>query len=100
MIRGKKIKRAVAVEYGDNPVPVLTAKGEEEMAYTIIEEARKRGVHVAEDPQLVAVLSQLRLDEEIPEELYATVAVVLSWVYWLRGMVPGDKRPGDSTNSS
>ena len=91
MSKSKKIKKAVAIEYGNNPVPVLTAKGEDEMAYTIIEEARKRGVHVAEDPQLVAVLSQLRLDEEIPEELYATVAVVLSWVYWLRGMVPGDE---------
>lgn len=91
MSKSKEIKKAVAIEYGNNPVPVLTAKGEDEMAYTIIEEARKRGVHVAEDPQLVAVLSQLRLDEEIPEELYATVAVVLSWVYWLRGMVPGDE---------
>ena len=62
------------------------------MAYAIIEEARKNGVHVAEDPQLVAVLSQLKLDDEIPEQLYATVAVVLSWVYWLKGMVPGDEK--------
>ena len=97
---GRKIKKAVAVEYGDNPVPILTAKGEEEIAYAIIDEARKRGIHVAEDPQLVAVLSKLRLDEEIPEELYATVAVVLSWVYWLRGMVPGDKRSDNSADSS
>ena len=100
MTRREKIKKAVAVEYGDNPVPVLTAKGEEEMAYAIIEEARKRGVHVAEDPQLVAVLSKLKLDEEIPEELYSTVAVVLSWVYWLKGMVPGDERADSSDNSS
>ena len=91
-----KIKKAVAIEYGANPVPVLTAKGEEEMAYTIIEEARKRGIYVAEDPQLVAVLSQLKLDEEIPEQLYATVAVVLSWVYWLRGMVPGEEKQDKS----
>ena len=100
MSKSKKIKKAVAIEYGNNPVPVLTAKGEDEMAYTIIEEARKRGVHVAEDPQLVAVLSQLRLDEEIPEELYATVAVVLSWVYWLRGMVPGDETADYFDNNS
>ena len=100
MSKSKKIKKAVAIEYGNNPVPVLTAKGEDEMAYTIIEEARKRGVHVAEDPQLVAVLSQLRLDEEIPEELYATVAVVLSWVYWLRGMVPGDETADHFDNNS
>ena len=93
MSKSKKIKKAVAIEYGNNPVPVLTAKGEDEMAYTIIEEARKRGVHVAEDPQLVAVLSQLRLDEEIPEELYATVAVVLSWVVPLWRRIHGDDCP-------
>ena len=92
MIKESKIKKAVALEYGSNPVPMLTAKGEEELAHAIIEEARKQGVHVAQDPQLVAVLSQLKIDEEIPEELYATVAVVLSWVYWLRGMVPGDEK--------
>ena len=92
MKQREKIKKAVAIEYSSNPVPIVTAKGEEEMAFAIIEEARKRGVHVAEDPQLVAVLSQLKLDEEIPEQLYATIAVVLSWVYWLRGMVPGDEK--------
>ncbi len=92
MKQEEKIKKAVAIEYGSNPVPILTAKGQEEMAYAIIEEARKNGVHVAEDPQLVAVLSQLKLEEEIPEQLYATVAVVLSWVYWLKGMVPGDEK--------
>ena len=88
----KNIKKAVALEYANNPVPVLTAKGQEEMAEAIIEEARKRGVHVANDPQLVSVLSQLKLDEEIPEQLYSTVAVVLSWVYWLKGMNPGDEK--------
>ena len=60
------------------------------MAEAIIEEAKKKGVHIAQDPQLVAVLSKLSLNEEIPEELYTTVAVVLSWVYWLKGMSPGD----------
>ena len=88
----KNIKKAVALEYANNPVPVLAAKGQEEMAEAIIEEARRRGVHIANDPQLVSVLSQLKLDEEIPEQLYSTVAVVLSWVYWLKGMNPGDEK--------
>jgi len=30
----------------------------------------------------------LELNEEIPEELYFSVAVVLSWVFWLRGESP------------
>lgn len=86
-----KEKKAVALEYGANAAPKVTAKGSSDAAEAIIEEARKRGVHIAHDPQLVAVLSQLSLDEEIPEELYTTVAVVLSWVYWLKGMNPGER---------
>jgi flagellar biosynthesis protein len=34
----------------------------------------------------------LNVDEEIPQELYTAVAVVLSWVYWLKGMRPGDEK--------
>ena len=85
-------KNAVALEYGTNAAPKVTAKGSEEVAEAIIEEARKIGIHIAKDPQLVAVLSKLSLEEEIPEELYKTVAVVLSWVYWLKGMSPGQDK--------
>jgi len=34
----------------------------------------------------------VRVDEEIPPQLYTAVAVILSWVYWLRGMQPGDEK--------
>ena len=46
----KFIRRAIALEYGDNPAPILSAKGEDELAEAIIAEAKKRGVHIAEDP--------------------------------------------------
>ncbi len=88
----KQEKKAVALEYGANAAPKVTAKGSEEVAEAIIEEARKKGIHIAKDPQLVSVLSKLSLEEEIPEELYTTVAVVLSWVYWLKGMSPGESK--------
>ena len=88
----KFIRKAVAVAYGNNPVPVVTAKGEEDLAWSMIEEARKQGVFISEDPQLLALLSRLNVDEEIPRELYTAVAVVLSWVYWLKGMRPGDEK--------
>ena len=86
----KPDKAAVALEYGKNTVPVLTAKGQGDVAEAIIAEAKKQGVHIAEDPRLVALLSQLELDDEIPEDLYVAVAVILSWVYWLQGMTPED----------
>ena len=58
----------------------------------IIEEAEKHNVLISEDPQLLALLSRLNVDEEIPQELYTLVAVVLSWVYWLKDMRPGDEK--------
>ncbi len=87
-------KQAVALEYGLNPAPVVTAKGDAAVAEDIIAEARRRGVHVAEDPELLALLSRLELGEEIPAQLYTAVAVVLSWAYWLKGMRPGDEKRG------
>ncbi len=87
-------KQAVALEYGLNSAPMVTAKGDADVAEDIIAEARRRGVYVAEDPELLALLSRLELGEEIPPQLYTAVAVVLSWAYWLKGMSPGDEKKG------
>ena len=85
-------RQAIALAYGRNPVPLVTAKGEEEVAVRMLEEAHRAGVFVTEDPRLLALLSRLNVDEEIPRELFTVVAVVLSWVYWLKGMRPGDEK--------
>ena len=84
----KFTKKAVALEYGNNPVPTLSAKGDGAIAQAIIDEAKSLGIHIAEDPQLVSLLSELELGDEIPENLYVAVAVILSWVYWLKGLQP------------
>jgi flagellar biosynthesis protein len=42
-------------------------------------------------------LGQLEVNEEIPESLYVAVSVILSWVYWLKGMEPGDEKGLDSS---
>ena len=86
------IKEAIALEYGKNTTPLVTAKGDAELAQKIIEEAQRHGVYVAEDPQLLALLSRIDIDKEIPPELFTAVAVILSWVYWLKGMRPGDEK--------
>ena len=88
-------KEAVALEYGKNIAPVVTAKGEAEIADIIIQEARKQGIYIAEDPKLLAALAQLDIDQEIPEELFTAVAVILSWAYWLKEMEPGDEKKED-----
>ena len=57
---------AVALAYGQLEAPVVTAKGSDELALAIIAEAKKQGVYIAQDAQLVAALSRLDLQQEIP----------------------------------
>lgn len=86
----RRLKKAVALEYGMQESPTLLAKGTDELAAEIIAEAKKHGIFIAEDAQLVAALSEIGLSEEIPENLFQAVAVMLSWAYWLKGLVPED----------
>ena len=95
----KLVKKAIALEYGKNRAPVVTAKGEEEAALEMIAQAREYGVYVTEDPKLLALLSRLKVDQEIPPELFTAVSVILSWVYWLKGMRPGDEHSPDAPSA-
>lgn len=83
--------QAVALSYDGRRAPIVTAKGDGALADRIVEEALKHGVHISEDPLLLSLLARLELGEEIPPQLYSAVAVVLSWVYWLKGMSPQDR---------
>ena len=80
-----KPKKAVALKYkpGQDDAPKVTAKGIGSVAEKIIDIARKQGIPVKDDPDLVEVLSRLDLDEEIPPELYVIVAELLAFVYSL-----------------
>ena len=88
----KRYTQAVALEYGRNKVPTVTAKGDDELANRIVAEAKKQGVYVAEDPRLLALLSRLDVGQEIPQDMFTAVAVILAWVYWLKGMQPGEEK--------
>ena len=94
------IREAIAIEYRDHITPIVTARGSTEVADLIIEEAKKQGVFIAEDKQLVAALSQVEIDEEIPESLFRAVAVVLSWVFWLKGISPNKTKSQKSHSES
>lgn len=88
----QKPLEALALEYGRNKTPRVTAIGEGDLAKRIVEEAKKHGIYVAEDPQLLSLLTRLDVGDEIPQDMYTAVAVILSWVYWLKGMRPGDEK--------
>ena len=68
--------------------PKVKAKGRGPIAEQIIETARKHGVPIQCDPDLVEVLAALDLDMEIPEEIYAVVAELLSFVYRTNNKLP------------
>jgi flagellar biosynthesis protein len=78
-----KPKRAVALLYeqGKSSAPRVVATGSNLVAEKIIATAREAGVHIKEDNELVELLAKIPLGEEIPEELYQTIAEVLAFVY-------------------
>lgn len=88
----KKRLQAVAIEYGDNPTPVVVAKGKDDLAQKIIDAAKAAGVPIKQDEELAALLGLLEVDETIPRSLYTLVAEVLVYTYWLKGMKPGDEK--------
>ena len=73
---------AVALQYSaGDAAPVVVASGMGYMAEKIVETAADAGVPIYEDNSLATALAQLKLGQEIPEELYQ--AIVEIYVYFL-----------------
>jgi len=72
----------VALQYGkDDTAPVVVASGMGYLAEKMVDVAQQNGVPVYEDDSLASMLTQLKLGQEIPEELYQ--AIVEIYVYFL-----------------
>jgi len=76
-------RRAVALRYepGGDAAPKVVAKGKGPVADQIVALARKHAVPVRHDPTLVSVLSRLKIDQEIPPEVYQAVAAILAFLH-------------------
>ena len=75
--------KAVALQYGNSDgAPVIVASGTGYLAEKIVETAQDNGVPIYEDNSLATVLTQLKLGQEIPKELYE--AIVEIYVYFLK----------------
>lgn len=73
---------AVALAYAPgDAAPKVIAKGRGLIAQEIVNRAREHGVFVHESKELVALLSQVDLDDHIPPQLYVAVAELLAWLY-------------------
>jgi len=79
---------AIALKYDAdmNTAPQILAKGTELIAQQIIEIAEQYGIPIIENIPLARALFRLvRVNQDIPAELYRAVAEILIFVYELRG---------------
>jgi len=89
-----KSQLAIALLYEKPNAPRVIAKGRGEIGQAIIEAAREHGVPLEHNPALAEALSQVELDEFIPEDLYRAVAVVIGFVLRASGQIgPGARAP-------
>ncbi len=86
---------AVALSYDPNSdgAPTLIAKGTDELAQRIREEAKKVGVYLFEAPELArALYFTTKLDHPIHEGLYHAVAQVIAYVFSLNQSYADNER--------
>ncbi len=78
-------KKAVALKYkiNEDNAPKVVAKGRGYLAENIERIAKEHDIHIERDAELADSLYKLKLDEEIPEELYEAVAKILAYIYSL-----------------
>lgn len=82
---------AVALKYDDavDLVPRVIAKGMGPRAKLIIAEANRHGVSIIRNVPLARDLQWLEINEEIPKNLYDSVAEVLTFIYELNNKASG-----------
>lgn len=81
---------AVALQYesGTGSAPKVVAKGADFLASKIKDIARESSVEIVEDKKLARMLYyNVNIGDEIPEELYKSVAEIIAYVYQLRNKV-------------
>lgn len=78
-----KSEKAVALRYDEHKdrAPRVMAQGQGSIAEKIREIALSNNIPIHQDDALVELLAQVDIDQEIPSELYAAVAEILSWIY-------------------
>lgn len=84
------VKKVIGLKYEEGSAPTVVSKGEGELAERIIAMAQEQGVLVHEDAQLSSILQQLQLGQEIPKELYVTIAELIAFSYVMQGKFPSN----------
>ena len=84
----QKPELAVALLYDGDNAPRVTAKGRGDIAARIFELAQENDIPLNNDPELAAILAQIPLGDEIPENLYRAIAEVIAFAYLISGKRP------------
>ncbi len=96
----EKASEAVALSYDeDRKSPFVSALGYESRAQAIVDMAKELGLYVHKDPALMTQLKNLKEGEEVPKELYAVIATILAFSYYLQGKTPSTYRRADGTTA-
>ncbi len=74
-----EIIEAVAIQYDGN-IPKTVASGRGDVAKRIVEIAKENGIKITKDEDVVSMLLDSPLNEDIPEDMYIAVAIILSEV--------------------
>lgn len=74
------LRYAPEAPFGDL-APRLVAKGEGLLAERILDLARQHNIPIERDPDLLAALQPLQVDQLIPPELFQAVAIMLAALY-------------------
>lgn len=87
------IKKAVALFYDGNQAPVVAAKGDGATADEIIAIAQANNITLCENEPLLELLMTLELGDEIPENLYLSIAQIIAFAYQLQNKAPPNLSP-------
>jgi flagellar biosynthesis protein len=71
---------ALDLPKGAESPPVLSARGEYDLANHIVACAKKHGIPIVERPEVCSMLENLDIDQEIPQELFDAAAAILAEV--------------------
>ena len=80
---------ALDLPQGASAPPVLSARGEYDLANHIVDVARRYGIPVVEKPEMCEALNEVELDAEIPVELFEAAAAVLAEI---GALAPSERR--------
>lgn len=83
-----KIEEAIALVYDGEQAPTLSAKGEGDVAEEIVRLAIEHQIPIYQNADLARLLVQLELGEQIPVELYRTIAEIIAFAWYLKGKAP------------